>query len=60
MQRRSNHFYPFVIGMTDGLMELEEFCRRNVEAMGEESDHIQLVAVADAFEVRALLNPLCT
>ena len=51
IQRRMDHFLPFVIGMTDGSMEIEDFCRCNVEAMGEESDHIQLVAVADAFQV---------
>jgi Peptidase C65 Otubain len=53
VQRRSDHFTPFILGMTDTFMGTPEFCRRFVEAMGEESDHIQLVAVADAFQARA-------
>lgn len=49
--RRSDHFLPFVIGMVDGCAGVDDFRRRHVEAMGEESDHIQVVAVAEAFQV---------
>lgn len=53
VQRRADFFLPFILGMTEFPMEIEDFCRRYVECMGEESDHIQLVATADAFQVRA-------
>lgn len=52
IQRRAEFFMPFIAGMTETFMETEDFCRRFVECMGEESDHIQLVAAADAFQVR--------
>lgn len=55
VQRRADFFMPFILGMTDFPMEIEDFCRRYVECMGEESDHIQLVATADAFQVRRTL-----
>jgi ubiquitin thioesterase protein OTUB1 len=56
IQRRSDFFTPFILGMAETYMETEDFCRRYVECMGEESDHIQLVAVADAFQARASLH----
>jgi ubiquitin thioesterase protein OTUB1 len=52
IQRRAGFFMPFIDGMIDVPMAPDEFCRRFVECMGEESDHIQLVATADAFNVR--------
>jgi ubiquitin thioesterase protein OTUB1 len=51
IQRRADFFMPFVSGVTETFMDTEGFCRRHVECMGEESDHVQLVAVADAFQV---------
>ena len=33
---------------------MEIFCRRMVEPMGEESDHIHIVALTDALQVRAV------
>ena len=58
VQRRQEFFTPFILGMTDNFIDIEDFCRRNIECMGEESDHIQLVAVADAFQVRGAASCL--
>lgn len=44
-----------VQGMMDDPVTVEQFCRRYVEPMGEESDHIHIVAITDALQVR-----LCT
>ena len=38
-------------GMTDDPVTVEQFCRRYVEPMGEESDHIHIVAITDALQV---------
>jgi ubiquitin thioesterase protein OTUB1 len=38
-------------GMSDDFTSSEAFCRRSVEPMGEESDHIQAVALCDAVGV---------
>mmetsp|Transcript_26454 Transcript_26454/g.50235 ORF Transcript_26454/g.50235 Transcript_26454/m.50235 type:complete len:272 (-) Transcript_26454:287-1102(-) len=50
LQRRSQHFSPFVISMQEEGMTVQDFCRRHVEPMGEESDHLHLVAMADALQ----------
>jgi hypothetical protein len=60
IQRRADFFTPFILGMAETFMETEDFCRRYVECMGEESDHLQLVAVADAFQVRLYLRACLT
>lgn len=38
-------------GMSDGEMSVQQFCRRCVEPMGEESDHVHIVALSDALQV---------
>ena len=38
--------------MMDDPVTVEQFCRRYVEPMGEESDHIHIVAITDALQVR--------
>lgn len=38
-------------GMLDDPVTVEQFCRRYVEPMGEESDHIHIVAITDALQV---------
>ncbi len=38
-------------GYHDGLESVEQFCRKLVEPMGEESDHIHIVALTDALGV---------
>ena len=40
-----------VKGMLDDPVTVEQFCRRYVEPMGEESDHIHIVAITDALQV---------
>lgn len=37
--------------MSDDLLSVEQFCRRFVEPMGEESDHVHIVALTDALGV---------
>ncbi len=37
--------------MSDDLLSVEQFCRTSVEPMGEESDHVHIVALADALQV---------
>ena len=37
--------------MMDDPVTVEQFCRRYVEPMGEESDHIHIVAITDALQV---------
>ena len=37
--------------MIDDPIGVEQFCRRYVEPMGEESDHIHIVAITDALQV---------
>lgn len=44
-----------VKGMMDDPVTVEQFCRRYVEPMGEESDHIHIVAITDALQVWGLL-----
>lgn len=44
--------------MIDDPIGVEQFCRRYVEPMGEESDHVHIVAITDALQVR--LNATCT
>jgi ubiquitin thioesterase protein OTUB1 len=50
LQRRADHFTPFLFSMSDEIVSIEQFCRKHVEAMGEESDHIHIVAITDALQ----------
>ncbi len=38
-------------GMCDDEISVEQFCRRYVEPMGEESDHVHIVALTNALQV---------
>ena len=38
--------------MYDDSPGVEVFCQRYVEVMGEESDHVHIVALTDALQVR--------
>lgn len=50
-QRRAEHFAPFVASMSDeGDATVEQFCRRRVEPMGVESDHLHIVVLTDALQ----------
>ncbi|GAX72818.1 hypothetical protein CEUSTIGMA_g273.t1 [Chlamydomonas eustigma] len=51
IQRRSDFFAPFIMGMYDDVSCVEVFCQRSVEVMGEESDHVHIVALSDALQV---------
>ena len=42
---------PRAQGMCDDAVTVEQFCRRYVEPMGEESDHVHIVALTDALQV---------
>lgn len=44
-------------GMMDDPVTVEQFCRRYVEPMGEESDHIHIVAMTDALQVGFSKSP---
>lgn len=49
VKRRAEFFAPFILGLND--MDPEEFCRKCVDPMGEEADHVHLVALTDALQV---------
>ncbi|KAL4428057.1 hypothetical protein ABPG75_002146 [Micractinium tetrahymenae] len=49
IKRRADFFAPFIIGLSD--LDVATFCSKCVDPMGEESDHVQLVALTDALKV---------
>lgn len=49
VKRRAEFFAPFIMGLSD--LDVDTFCRQCVDPMGEESDHVQLVALTDAMQV---------
>lgn len=49
VKRRAEFFAPFIIGLSG--FDVETFCSRCIDPMGEESDHVQLVALTDALQV---------
>ncbi|GLC34475.1 hypothetical protein PLESTB_001257100 [Pleodorina starrii] len=52
VQRREDFFFPFILGMYDEPpATVELFCQRHVEPMGEESDHLHIVAVTEALQI---------
>ncbi|KAK9824088.1 hypothetical protein WJX72_007637 [[Myrmecia] bisecta] len=51
IQRREDFFAPFIMGMSDDALSVEQFRRRCVEPMGEESDHVHIVALTDALQI---------
>ena len=51
LQTREEFFAPFVIGMTESVQDVTQFCRQYVEPMGEESDHAHIIAITDALKV---------
>lgn len=56
---REDHFLPFILGTMDNCLGVDDFRRKYVEVMGEESDHIQVVALSEAFRVRNLRCCCC-
>nr|CAB3481572.1 unnamed protein product [Digitaria exilis]CAB3483654.1 unnamed protein product [Digitaria exilis] len=49
IQRRSEFFEPFISGLTNSTVA--QFCKASVEPMGEESDHVHIIALSDALGV---------
>ncbi|XP_022972225.1 ubiquitin thioesterase otubain-like isoform X2 [Cucurbita maxima] len=49
IQKRSEFFEPFIMGLTHGTVD--QFCKSAVEPMGEESDHVHIIALSDALGV---------
>ncbi|KAL0547414.1 hypothetical protein IC582_017348 [Cucumis melo] len=49
IQKRSEFFEPFIMGLTNGTVD--QFCKTAVEPMGEESDHVHIIALSDALGV---------
>jgi ubiquitin thioesterase protein OTUB1 len=43
----SAEYEPFLI---DEMISIDEFCSRNVEAFGKESDHLQIIAISKALD----------
>ena len=51
IQDRAEFFAPFILGSSDECLSVEAFCNRSVMVMGEESDHVHVVALSDALGV---------
>ncbi|KAL5231915.1 hypothetical protein ABZP36_030691 [Zizania latifolia] len=49
IQRRAEFFEPFISGLTNSTVF--QFCKASVEPMGEESDHVHIIALSDALGV---------
>ncbi|PNT68508.1 hypothetical protein BRADI_3g41530v3 [Brachypodium distachyon] len=49
IQRRTEFFEPFISGLTNSTVA--QFCKASVEPMGEESDHVHIIALSDALGV---------
>uniref|UniRef100_A0A0D3H2N1 Ubiquitin thioesterase n=1 Tax=Oryza barthii TaxID=65489 RepID=A0A0D3H2N1_9ORYZ len=49
IQRRAEFFEPFISGLTNSTVV--QFCKASVEPMGEESDHVHIIALSDALGV---------
>ncbi|KAI4368539.1 hypothetical protein MLD38_017085 [Melastoma candidum] len=49
IRKRTEFFEPFILGLAN--TTVEQFCKSSVEPMGEESDHVHIIAVSDALGV---------
>eukprot|EP00246_Nothoceros_aenigmaticus_P010040 TRINITY_DN26338_c0_g1_i1.p1 TRINITY_DN26338_c0_g1~~TRINITY_DN26338_c0_g1_i1.p1 ORF type:complete len:283 (+),score=40.61 TRINITY_DN26338_c0_g1_i1:300-1148(+) len=49
IRRRAEFFEPFILGLSN--MTVTQFCKASVEPMGEESDHVHIIALSDALGV---------
>ncbi|CAH9087981.1 unnamed protein product [Cuscuta epithymum] len=49
IKKRSEFFEPFILGLSN--TSVEQFCKSSVEPMGEESDHVHIIALSDALGV---------
>ncbi|WOL03757.1 ubiquitin thioesterase otubain-like [Canna indica] len=49
IRRRADFFEPFIAGLSN--TSVDQFCKASVEPMGEESDHVHIIALSDALGV---------
>ncbi|XP_068659139.1 OVARIAN TUMOR DOMAIN-containing deubiquitinating enzyme 1 [Aristolochia californica] len=49
IRKRAEFFEPFILGLSNGTVD--QFCKTSVEPMGEESDHVHIIALTDALGV---------
>ncbi|KAK8916115.1 Ubiquitin thioesterase otubain-like [Platanthera zijinensis] len=49
IRKRAEFFEPFITGLTN--TSVEQFCKSSVEPMGEECDHVHIIALSDALGV---------
>ncbi|XP_021722988.1 ubiquitin thioesterase otubain-like [Chenopodium quinoa] len=49
IRKRAEFFEPFILGLTNATVD--QFCKSSVEPMGEESDHVHIIALSDALGV---------
>lgn len=49
IRKRSEFFEPFILGLTNATVD--QFCKSSVEPMGEESDHVHIIALSDTLGV---------
>lgn len=49
IRKRAEFFEPFIAGLTNS--SVEQFCKSSVEPMGEECDHVHIIALSDALGV---------
>ncbi|XP_031474309.1 OVARIAN TUMOR DOMAIN-containing deubiquitinating enzyme 1 [Nymphaea colorata] len=49
IRQRSEFFEPFIMGLSNGTVD--QFCKTSVEPMGEESDHVHIIALSDTLGV---------
>lgn len=51
IKRKADFYTPFIFGSHDHVESVEAFCNKSVMVMGEESDHIHIVALTTALQV---------
>ncbi|KAG0483363.1 hypothetical protein HPP92_011447 [Vanilla planifolia] len=49
IRKRADFFEPFIAGLTN--TSVDQFCKSSVEPMGEECDHVHIIALSDALGV---------
>lgn len=51
LKLHADRFLPFM----EGAMDLDTFCKANVEPMGKECEHVQVLALAEAFSLQVIV-----
>jgi ubiquitin thioesterase protein OTUB1 len=57
LKQDPERFLPFIDGQQPGL-DIQQFCQREVEPMGKECQHVQVLALAEAFGVHVKIEYL--